>query len=48
MVNHGIKITNLFTEPLFTEDILLHFFPQKKVGRKALLESHYTFITGVK
>ena len=44
-VNHGIKIINLFTEPLLTEEILSNFFPQKKVGKKASPEVHYDLHT---
>lgn len=45
IVDHGIKVINLFTEPLLTEDILLRFFPEKKIGKKAFPESHYDLHT---
>lgn len=45
VVNYEIKIINLFTEPLSTEEVLTHLFPQKKVGKKALSESHYDLHT---
>ena len=44
-VNHGIKIMNLFTEPLSTGEVLSDFFPQKKVGEKASPEVHYDLHT---
>jgi len=44
---NNIKIINLFTEPISTEEIILKFFPDKvhKIGLNKSLEMHYNLYT---
>ena len=45
VISCGIKLINLFTEPLTTEDVIKKFFPGAKVGDRALPEVHYNLST---
>lgn len=42
---NGLRLVNLFTEPLRTSDILRRFFPDKRVGEKRGAEAHYALTT---
>ena len=44
-MDNGIKLINLFTEPVPTQDIFSTFFPQKKIGQEAVPEGHYDLRT---
>ncbi len=44
-LDNGIKIINLFAEPLLTEDVLSNFFPKKTIGKKPISECHYDLHT---
>ena len=41
----GVKLVNLFTEPIRTVDIIDRFFPGKPVGQSAGAEMHYDLKT---
>jgi hypothetical protein len=41
----GLRMANLFTEPVATQTILQRFFPDKQVGGKAAPEAHYDLRT---
>ncbi|OQK16036.1 hypothetical protein AU255_13050 [Methyloprofundus sedimenti] len=40
-VKNNIKVINLFTEPVPTNDIVTNFFPSKVLGQEAVPEGHY-------
>lgn len=42
---NDIKLINLFTEAVSTEEIVTTFFPSKSVGEKAVPEGHYDLHT---
>jgi hypothetical protein len=44
-VENNIKLINLFTEPVPTQDIFSTFFPEKKIGQEAVPEGHYDLRT---
>ena len=44
-INNDIKLINLFTEPVPTQDIFSTFFPEKKIGQEAVPEGHYDLRT---
>jgi len=44
-MNNNIKLINLFTEPISTEEICTTFFPLKKIGEKAIPAGHYDLRT---
>ena len=43
--NAGLKLINLFTEPVATKEIIAEFFPGKKVGWQPAAEGHYNLFT---
>jgi hypothetical protein len=44
-IDNGIKLINLFTEPVPTQDIFSTFFLEKKIGQEAAPEGHYDLRT---
>lgn len=44
-IENNIKLVNLFTEPVPSEEIISTYFPSKKVGQKAVPEGHYDLYT---
>lgn len=42
---HGLRLVNLFTEPVATRDILEQFFPDAAVGARAQPPAHYDLHT---
>jgi len=44
-IDNDIKLINLFTEPVPTEEIYSTFFPEKKIGQEAVPEGHYNLNT---
>ncbi len=42
---HGLRLVNLFTEPVATRDILERFFPRAAVGARAQPAAHYDLQT---
>ncbi|MDX8396916.1 MAG: hypothetical protein R8K49_01200, partial [Mariprofundaceae bacterium] len=44
-LDHDIKLINLFTEPVSTQEICSTFFPIKEVGLQAVPEGHYDLYT---
>ena len=44
-LNEGIKLVNLFTEPIPTYEIINEFFPDKVVGMNAVQAGHYDLYT---
>jgi len=41
LIKSGIRLVNLFTEPIVTQEIIDSFFPGTLVGQQAGLEVHY-------
>ncbi len=44
-LDNNIKLINLFTEPVPTQEIYNAFFPSKKIGQKPVPEGHYNLYT---
>jgi len=44
-IDNDIKLINLFTEPVPTQEIYTTFFPEKKIGQEAAPEGHYNLHT---
>lgn len=44
-LNNNIKLINLFTEPLSTQEIVNVFFSGKKIGEESVAEIHYDLHT---
>ncbi len=44
-IKNNIKLINLFTEPIQTQEIYKTFFPTKEIGQEAVQEGHYDLYT---
>lgn len=44
-IDNDIKLINLFTEPVPTQEIYSTFFPTKSIGQEAVPEGHYNLHT---